>query len=68
MDLAIEKLERALSDPTGVYIGPGVDADTYLAGLRAHPKPGQSQSSAQGHFCCVACSDVPHHRAPLPLA
>lgn len=43
MDLAIEKLERALSDPTGVYIGPGVDADTYLAGLasdvRAHICP-----------------------------
>lgn len=40
MDPAIEKLERALSDPTGVYIGSGVDADTYLTGLasdvRAH--------------------------------
>ena len=30
---AIEKLEHALSDSTGVYIGPGIDADTYLAGL-----------------------------------
>ena len=35
MDPAIEKLERALSDPADVYFGPGVDADAYLAGLAA---------------------------------
>ena len=33
IDAAIEKLERALSDRTGVYIGPGVDADSYFASL-----------------------------------
>jgi len=40
VDPAIDRLEVALSDPTGVYIGSGVDAETYLAGLasdiRAH--------------------------------
>lgn len=40
IDTAIEKLERKLSDPEGVYIGRGVDADTYLAeiasDIRAH--------------------------------
>jgi hypothetical protein len=33
IDPAIEKLELALSDRTGVYVGPGVDADSYLSGL-----------------------------------
>ena len=40
MDPAIEKLERALSDPAGLYVGSAVDADAYLADLtsdvRAH--------------------------------
>ena len=34
-DPAIAKLELALSDPTGVYVGAGVDPDAYLAGLAA---------------------------------
>lgn len=34
-DSAIAKLELALSDPAGVYIGAGVDPDVHLADLAA---------------------------------